>query len=295
MKSRYITPIRFVFVSLAVSLFSPSGYAQAQPCDENDRTLLYQDSKCTIPLNPRFGEDPEAGDLYTVWSCNVVTKVTITEEKRKTRIAQDAKDVLESIKKGDAKAMLDKTCAKEWSQKLNFKRGKLVVKGYGISPVDSKETELVKRDVITGPAEHWFLGLDLPVTDQKTLKYDSESKTLKPRDKDPQLYLSVNYLIGDVLVDADERGKHYSLIDDVSIKFFVRASSHPLDSAGVGLGYRFPEFFKILKGVSVYGGYFWSKEDEIKDGSPQENTGRTSKFRFGVTFDVQTMIGAVKW
>jgi hypothetical protein len=47
--------------------------------------------------------------------------------------------------------------------------------------------------------------------------------------------------------------------------------------------------------LNLYGGYFWTKQDEIVNGAPVENGDRDGKWRFGVTFDVGSMIETVKW
>lgn len=283
---------------LASSLIS--GPADAAACDGKPGTFLFQDEQCTLPVDPRFG-DEERGNDYEIFACPapLVTTVKMTETKRKSRIASDFDAVLDSLKKDDSKALSTPTCV-PWKAKLSYKRGTLVVEAYGRGD-DGKDKQLQSVTVLTGPTEHWFLGLDLPVTDQKTLKYDSATGTLKPRDKDSQLYVSLNYLLGDVLVDVDEDiglRSQRKWTDDLAVKFFVKASSRPMDSAGVGLGYRVPKFEVFdfsLQGLSLYGGYFWTKQDEITGGVAVENGDRDGKWRFGVTFDVAAMIEAVKW
>lgn len=275
-------------------------------CDLAKKQLLFMDDQCDIPIESRYGDDTREKDKkvtlnpYKIFVCeDFVKKVTGTEKKRKSRIESDFDTILGSLKEANTAALVKPTCkVKPWSQQLLFKRSTLEIKA-----LNEAGEELQAKTVITGPKEHWFLGLDLPVTSQKTLKYDSETQTLQPKDKDVQLYLSLNYLLGDVLVDMDEGGKPTgwnNFVDNLSIKLFVRASSRPFDSAGVGLGYRVPKidlgFGDLgLSGLSIYGGYFWTKEDAIKNGSPDPNGSRDGQWRVGVTFDVESMIKAVKW
>jgi hypothetical protein len=274
--------------------------ANADPCDGKPGTFLYKDQNCTVPIEPRFGDtadEKEMKSTYEVWACKAVKSITMTEAKRRTRIADDLKTIVDSIRKDRLGAEATSTCdVQSWTKELAYKRGTLVISAKG-----ADDKELQAATVVTGPTEHWFLGFDLPVTDQETLKFDSTTQTLLPKDKETQLYLSLNYLLGDILVDVDEKaGVPRRWTDNFSIKLFVQASSRPLDSAGVGLGYRVPSFEVKslnlgLKGLNLYGGYFWTKQDEIVNGAPVENGDRDGKWRFGVTFDVGSMIETVKW
>lgn len=276
------------------------GADEKSRCDGEKKQLLFSDSQCTKPIESRYGDDKneftdgELNNPYRVYACNEVVKVTIGEKKRKSRIQQDFEAVIDSIKPGTkAQGAAEPTCTL-WEQQLQFQRGTLEVKGLG----EDGET-LQAKPVISGLAEHWFLGLDLPVTDQKTLKYDSATGTLQPREKDVQLYLSLNYLFGDVLADVDE-GEASKGLGSFSFKIFMRASSKPLDSAGVGLGYRLPKISmnKLnldVSGVNLFVGHFWTKEDAIEGGVAKPDSERDAQWRVGVTFDVGSMIKAVKW
>lgn len=91
--------------------------------------------------------------------------------------------------------------------------------------------------ILTGPKEHLYLGIDLPVTQRKSLKYDSATKTLQPQNDSPQLYLSINYYFGDLAGEEDERGPR----DRFSVKVLALFSKRPLDSFGVAVGYQIPK------------------------------------------------------
>jgi hypothetical protein len=269
------------------------------PCAGDKGTLLFTDPICTNPIQSRYGDDERDGtkmkNPYAVYTCNTVSKVTFTEKERKSRIQSDLKAVFDSLKKGGVAVASPACDSTPKTYQLKYGRGTLDVKA-----VNDKGEELQSNTVITGPVEHWFLGLDLPVTSQKTLKYDSATQTLKPREKDAQFYLSLNYLLGDVLADMGDDSNWGKWKEHISIKLFVRASSRPFDSAGVGLGFKLPDFRseKVdlgLSALSLYGGYFWTKQDELKDGAPDLNGGRDAQWRVGVTFDLESMIKAVKW
>ena len=281
----------------------PVTNVKPQGCNDESKerkNLLFEDKECKYPIEPRYGDDEldtkgEMINPYVVYACPDVVKVTITEKKRKTRIQQDFEAVIDSASSGIGVA---ETSCRPFRQDLQFSRGTLAVKA-----VDEQDAVLQENSVITGPKDHWFLGLDLPVTSHETLKYDAEANALVPKEKDVQLYLSLNYLFGDVLVDMKEEFRPVGwddFFDNLSLKLFVRASSRPLDSAGVGLGWRVPrlkikKFDLDVSGLSIYGGYFWTKEDAIEGGTPVTNGARDEQWRFGVTFDVESMIKSVKW
>ncbi len=277
-------------------------------CDTN-KGYLYSESGCRIPLTPRYLNEHRATPIPIFACATSVSKVTVQEQKRKTRLASDIETIIDSIKPKKKLLLREEPSCKDWSQPLTYTRGSLVV-----TAKDAQDKDLQVAKVTTGPKEHWFLGLDLPVTSRKTLKYDSESQTLKPREEHNQFFLSFNYMLGDILLDPDdalsaEKASHppqdalvRHALDDLSVKFFLNASSKPLDSAGVGLGYRLSKIGLkgggrdfSLKGVSLYGGYFWTKEDEINNGEVVKRGGRDKSWRFGVTFDIAAMIDQIKW
>ena len=221
--------------TVALLATAHSQTALAEPCDGAPNGFLFSDDKCTLPVEKRFG-DNETGTTYEVYSCGSpkVTTVKFSEVKRKSRIATDLKAVLDSIRKDDLRSFDGPQCVL-WTTELANKRATLTVEAHGPGD-DGKDKQLQVATVLTGPKEHWYLGLDLPITDQKTLKYNPESDRLESRDKDAQLYLSMNYLLGDILVDVDEdpdRSLKPKWTDNLAVKFFVTASSRPFDSAGI--------------------------------------------------------------
>lgn len=148
--------------------------------------------------------------------------------------------------------------------------------------------------VLTGPNEHMLLSLDLPVTNRKTLKYDAASGALKPSDDKAQLYLGFDYQLGDIL------NPPRTWIDSGRIVFkgMLLASSKPLDSLGLGVGYTFPKF-QFLKGeglgpLSIFVGRFWTKQDAIVNGTPATNQSYGKSWRVGVSYSLNDMLGKLK-
>lgn len=142
--------------------------------------------------------------------------------------------------------------------------------------------------VIKGSPEHWYLGIDLPVTNSKTLKYDSASNSLLPVGSGHQLYLSINYLIGTDVFEADDASWNKRF----SAKAFIAAQSRPFDSVGLGIGYRLRGWKALdLNGFEFFAGHFWTKQDELASGGAQLNTGTKGSWRFGISYDLSTGLG----
>jgi len=155
--------------------------------------------------------------------------------------------------------------------------------------VDQDAKELGGETIYYGPEEHLHLSIDLPVTNRDTLKYDDASHSLVPKEDKPQVYLSINYRVGDLL------DKPKTIMDRAEIKVAVLASRKPLDSYGVGIGARLDDlhpFSLELKGLSIFAGYFRTKEDTIADGVPVTNGATKNSWRFGVSYDLGT---GLKW
>jgi hypothetical protein len=211
------------------------------------------------------------------------------ETPRLTVFAKDVQTLLGSVTKLGAAGAT--SCVTE-TYKLENVRATLTLTP---EPKDTNDTNVVKSaDVTTGPREHWSLGLNLPISNSKTLKYDSSTQTLQPQDTNPQLYLSADYLIGDTASDP----KEVPPLERFTLKGMVLASSRPLDSLGLAAGYRFPTLSALgldLSSLSVFGGYFWTKQDTIVNGVSQPNGQYKTAWRFGITFDLATALKWVKW
>ncbi len=170
--------------------------------------------------------------------------------------------------------------------KLEHNRSTLTITALGTNEKDNSSIT-----VLTGPKEHFYLGVDLPST-RKTVKYDSSSKTLQPQSDNPQVYISVNYSFGDVL--TEEKNFKRLSFDRVQLKALFLPSKRPLDSFGVGAGYQLPRFDAVdLSAMSVFLGHFWTKQDAVSStGAPQTNAATGHDWRVGITYDVAT---GLKW
>ncbi len=144
-----------------------------------------------------------------------------------------------------------------------------------------------KVEMITGPREHWFLSADLPVTKLSDVKFVSDPGTLEPKETPKHFYLGVNVMVGDILAGRQNLSKNFFL------KGMLKISKSPLDSYGIGIGYRFPNVRVIgvdISSFSVFASLIWSKE-----GTEGENNGlKKRQFLFGVSYNLDKAMGWIK-
>jgi hypothetical protein len=267
-------------------------YAAAAVADETPRKdLVIYDARGNLLKSPRI-YDFQATKAETItieYDCALkVASFKITETERQLRIYEDLTALLKKLVDGKSNAPCMNTGKETYT--LKFVRATIKV-----SALDASGTEVAATTLITGPKEHLALGVDLPVTKAKSLKYDSTSQTLRPQDTNPQLYISANYLFGDVL----EKPENLKPLERFELKALVLASRRPLDSYGVGLGYRVGGIKLLgvldLKGVTVFGGYFVTSADQVTNGTPELNQGKKRGWRAGVSYDLGTGLDWVKF
>jgi hypothetical protein len=221
------------------------------------------------------------GETIEVWvdPC-VVSKVTFDEKQRNSTIVQN---IVSIIKHAEGAEAACPDARVRYTQVLQYRRSTLTITA--VKTDGSNAGEIV---VATGPKEHLFISLDLPVNKLSALKYDSTSKTLQPSSSSPQLNWSINYQLGDVVDTADLQG-----LDRFSLKLMFAASSKPLNTLGVAIGYALPAFSQLdLSSVSIFGGYFWQKQDSINNGALQTDSVYGHVWRVGISFNLND---ALKW
>ncbi len=160
----------------------------------------------------------------------------------------------------------------------------------------SSPDEKASKQLITGPAEHWFLSGDAIVKGAKELKYDPDKKAIFSRDKPEQLYLGINWMVGDVYSRYDRLSTQRAVL-----KLMILPSRHPFDSVGVGVAYRFADgvidFESGLKptgGFMVFAGHFWTKNDTVDASGNTTQDGRSRSWRIGVSYGLDSLLGWVK-
>jgi len=146
---------------------------------------------------------------------------------------------------------------------------------------DAKETTLTVS-VTTGPGEHLFIGLDVPLTKAKDLNIDKTQHTVDIKQKPNDYYGSLSWQLGDLFSDyPTSYGKNLVL------KGFFNLSRTPRSSYGGGLGYRLPAINRYgfeLKDVSPFAGYFHSTTTATVDG--KQSDVRRNSWRWGVSFNL---------
>jgi hypothetical protein len=263
----------------------------AEPATEsvNAEVVLYKDKHCTEKLLARDPHSPVLSGTLVVWALdNVAKSVNFEEKERNTRFYNDLQAILGAGTSKKALAIPKPKC-QDYRYPLKYKRASVTVTAY-----DESGKSVGSVVVVTGPPEHLYLGLDLPVNNRKTLKYDSTSNSLLPQSSSPELYLSFNLLAGDILAQASD--VHW--YEDFSGKLLIRAASRPLDSVGVGVGYRLGKLSALgysLDALSVFVARVWTKQDALTNGRLTVNGATATSWRFGITYDVGTAAKWVHW
>lgn len=226
--------------------------------------------------------------VITVFPKAMTATIEIKEVKRKSRISEDIGTL---VKVYDSIAGAPKSFGVGDDSLVDIKTHTLTEKRSTLT-VDVKVKQGEKARItsntsyLTGPAEHFFLSADLPVDEVKELKYDAENKTLVEREKPSKFYIGVNAMWGDVV--SNDYNNWY---DGLFLKAMLLADSDPLDSYGIGVGYRFKQF----DAASFFVSYIVSKEDDIAaDGSNLPNEGDNDEIRFGVSLNLDRALTWLK-
>ncbi len=222
--------------------------------------------------------------------------VDVKETARKTAISIQlslvAKAVVGKVLEKNAAPPMRKLCFTPVEQSLGIDRAIAEV----TVSLKSSPDEKASKQLITGPAEHWFLSGDAIVNGAKELKYDPDKKAVFPRDKPEQLYLGINWLWGDVY-------SRYNWLSEQRLvaKLMILPSRRPFDSVGVGVGYRFADgVFDIKSGLQttggfiVFAGHFWTKNDALDASGNPIRDGRSRSWRVGVSYGLDSLLGWVK-
>ena len=297
------TPFKATLVAAAILSFQIGPVASAEPAKKPSdlpEILLWDEAAqnapssgedtTAIPLDTRIGPLPKNGAIVVKFDPRCVAGVKFTETARNSVLDDDlaalAKKALRPAGDlGKCETDLRKRQLLGVSRHVpKFDRSTIKA-----TAVDKDGKELGGVTIYYGPPEHLHLAIDLPVTNRKTLKYDEASGTLQPKEEKPQVYLSLNYRIGDLLEEPR------TIADRVEVKLLVLASRKPLDSYGIGLGIKLDDMKPLkldLKGLSIFGGYFRTKVDTIVDGVARPDEGTKNSWRVGISYDLSA---GLKW
>lgn len=157
-------------------------------------------------------------------------------------------------------------------------------------PPQQAESSL-KAEIITGPREHWFLSADVPVTKAEQLKLNSTTGELELANEPSAFYIGLNFLLGDLLATKQ------SLADVLALKLLVKASSHPLDSIGIGVALRGRHLKKYglnFDLISPFVGVTFTLQDVESADGVRPDGGRNSELRFGVALNLDQALSWAK-
>ena len=155
------------------------------------------------------------------------------------------------------------------------------------------DTTRAQAQLVTGPAEHWFLSVNLPLTKLSGIALN-DSGVGVPKEKPSSFLIGVNFLLGDLLSLGRGHTSPVGWLSGVGAGFVVEASSHPLESLGFIGSYRFAArgmYGFELDTLSPFVGAEKTKsESKSTDGTV--HTKDVYKFVFGVSFNLDK---ALSW
>ena len=154
---------------------------------------------------------------------------------------------------------------------------------------DAEDAPKPKAELITGPAEHWFLSADVPLNDVKAFTFDKDTNQVALGDEPSTFYIGINFLVGDI------KEGNRPFLGNLVFKAMLKASQHPLDSIGAGIGLRGQYFTKWglnLDALTPFAVYTMTQEDVTENGVVKKRARRNSEFRFGVSLNLDQ---AIKW
>jgi len=231
-----------------------------------------------------YGKSPVAINVFVLQDKDANPAIIeFTQKKRQSEIKKGLKTIIKIVK-----AFTDNAGKYSSSREDLGKKYMLTYKDFQINYERVEMVITVKVDgdedmsymSIAGPVEHWFMSADILIDSTSELKYNSDTQTITKKDKPTDFYVGLNYAFGDIY--ADEQ----SWTNRLFVKGMIKADSDPLESYGIGLGYR-P---KTFDSASFFLAYVISKEDEIINNQLSENSARSKEIRFGVSFNIDSAL-----
>lgn len=240
-------------------------------------------------------------------------EVTFKEDKRRTMFADGLKTLLgfafkkitdapdKQVSSASPPPPLQWCVSEPTRHLLQLDRSTLTISAQYPASKLKKEAEKKPEDqiatvqLITGPAEHFFLSGDAVVRGADEVKWDAATRTLVARDKPDQLYLGVNYMVGDVYAKHDAWST-----DRFVYKLMFQPSKKPFDSVGLALGYRFadgifsPGAAADNGGFMVFAGAFWTRTDQLDAAGAVVGGRRERSVRVGVSYSLGTLLEWLK-
>jgi hypothetical protein len=206
--------------------------------------------------------------------------IALSETKRDLKIVADAKVV--GALAGGLRTESARTPGVELAIALHILSLTRANVEVSVADASAPDKPLGTFTVATGPSEHFSLSANLPINSVKQVKYDSDTKTVATREAPKEFLVGLDWTPGDVLRDPVA----YKSLERLVIKGLVRFSKEPLNTVGLGLGYRTPY-------GTIFAGPIWIREDVKVETTPEgaDVAARNSRYkmswRVGLSFDVK--------
>ncbi len=153
------------------------------------------------------------------------------------------------------------------------------------------EASVSKTSLFTGSKEHWFLSADVLIG--KGVEFGETDGQITVAGTPPSFYVGVDYLVGDLA--SDRR----SFLNNIFLKAFVKGSTHPEDSFGIGIGLRgfgthVDDFLKKA-GLGLLDLNILSPFVSVTFTKPEDDGAeRQRHLRFGVSLNLDKALGWIQ-
>jgi hypothetical protein len=232
--------------------------------------------------------------IYVLYDANEQQQpnVEVKEERRRTEFENNLSTLAKIVQKvaglsfaaGDTTPSSIRAFRTEYL--LTQTRAQLTVTATAAPKTTSKvQSATATANVVTGPTEHFYIAADVPIYKTKDVKYDSTGHTIGTKEDPSTFYAGVSFLVGDVL--SDHRKPHENIV----FKGLVKISKHPLDSYGIGVGYRLPAINRFgfeLEAFSPFLSYLWTRE------TSNNVTNTRGHVRAGISLNLDKALGWIK-
>lgn len=255
---------------------APKKESPTNNTNPNENALNFTEVKCTTeaiilhPKNPEFRIIAQSGQEIVFQIPDKSITLQGTESKRRSRISEDLATIgiiltggLDQTKGVGAKPP-QPYCV---SYAPSFKRSSVK-----LTSTNKQDGSSRTYQVTAGPAEHWYLSADLPITNIKQLQYDAESGEVTEKEKPASFYMGINYRIGDIFTNYHGHDRY----NDLSFKLMLKASKNPGESMGIGISYN-------LDFAEVFIAQVWTKDNENISG---KELGSTDATVAGISFNL---------
>lgn len=152
------------------------------------------------------------------------------------------------------------------------------------SSASPERGDITTPEVVLGPREHFFVSADMAF-ERSQFKLGTAPEADQEAIKNRNFFASLNFSVGDLLVDRGSPLQRRSIWHEVLFKLQVTLSQQPWEAWAVGIGLRGDRLKALLWNMDVIHPYFsFGKQ-------PDENDEKKKHWRatFGVGFDPRSL------